>query len=59
MKELNNELLLRILEKYHPEKLKYNPTIIEIVGNNVIFEMRGHKDNFCINIQNELDAKYL
>jgi hypothetical protein len=59
MKELNNELFLSILEKHHPEKLKYKPTIVEIVGNNVVFKMRDHKENFCINIniQNELNTK--
>ena len=59
MKKLNNELFLSVLEKYHPEKLKYNPTVIEIIGNNVIFKMRDHKENYCININmhNELNAK--
>ncbi len=57
MKELNSDLFLSILEKYHPEKLKYSPTIVEIVGNNVVFEMRDHKENFCININMENDRK--
>ena len=57
MKGLNKELFLRYLERHHPEKLKYCPTIIEIVGDNVVFEMRGHKDNFCVNIKMQHDLK--
>jgi hypothetical protein len=54
MKVLNNKRFLSILEEYHPEKLKYKPTIVEIVGNNVVFKMSGHEGYFNINI-NMLD----
>ncbi len=50
MKVSNNKMFLSILGEHHPEKLKYKPIIVEIVGNNVVFEMLDHKGYFCINI---------
>ncbi len=50
MKVSNNEIFLSILQEYHPEKLKYKPTLVEIVGNNVVFKMSGHEEYFIINI---------
>lgn len=57
MKGLTEEQFINFLEEHHPEKLKYSPTIIEIAGNNVVFEMRDHKDNFCVNIKRQHDLK--
>ena len=51
MKKLTQDIFVEIIEKYHPEKLKNNPTIIEIVGNNIVFEMENHPGKFCFNIQ--------
>jgi hypothetical protein len=54
MKVSNNEIFLNILGEYHPEKLKYKPTIVEIAGNNVVLKMNGNEGYFSINI-NMLD----
>jgi hypothetical protein len=51
MKEITQVIFIEFIEKHHPEKLKDNPTIIEIVGNNVVFEMENHPGKFCLNIQ--------
>ena len=50
MKGLTEEQFINFFEENHPEKLKYNPKILDIVGNNVVFEMEGHKGTFCVNI---------
>ena len=41
MTKFKKELFDEIIKKHHPEKLAYNPKIVEIVGNNVVFEMNG------------------
>lgn len=51
MKKITKDLFIEIIEKYHPEILKDNPKIIEIVGNNIVFEMKNHPGQFCVNIQ--------
>ena len=51
MKEITQYLFIELIEKHHPEKLRYNPTIVEIVGNNIVFEMENHQGKFCINVQ--------
>ena len=50
MKGLTEKRFINLFEKHHPDKLKYNPKIVEIIGNSVVFEMEGHKGTFCINI---------
>lgn len=50
MKKITKDLFDDIIQKHHPEKLVYSPTIVEIVGNNIVFEMENHKGQFCINL---------
>ena len=51
MTKLKKDLFDDIIKNHHPEKLVYNPTIVEIVGNNVVFEMDNHKGHYCINLR--------
>ena len=51
MKEITQDFFIEIIEKYYPEILKDNPKIVEIVGNNIVFEMDNHQGQFCVNIQ--------
>ena len=39
------------MERNNPDKLRYDPQIIEIVGNNVVFEMKEHEGHLVVNIQ--------
>jgi len=50
MTKNKKKLFDNIIQKHHPEKLIYKPTIVEIVGNNVVFEMENHKGRYCITI---------
>lgn len=50
MTKLKKDLFDEIILKHHPEKLAYNPRIVEIVGNNVVFEMENHEGHYCMNI---------
>ena len=50
MKELTHDLLIRFFEEHHPEKLKYKPRVVEIIGSNVVFKMDYHDECFCTSI---------
>jgi len=50
MTKLKKDLFDEIIKKHHPEKMVDNPTIVEIVGNNIVFEMKNHEGHYCINI---------
>ena len=50
MTNIKKELFDDIIKKHHPEKLVHNPTIVEIVGNIVVFEMENHKGRYCMNL---------
>ena len=52
MKKVTEDLFIKFFEEHHPEKLKYNPKIVEIVGNNVVFKMNEYKGSFCTNLSN-------
>ena len=49
--KLIQEQLNSYLMKYNPEKLRFNPKIIDIIGNNILFKMNNHKGVFCVSIQ--------
>ena len=51
MMKIKKALFDDIIQKHHPEKLVHNPTIVEIVGNNVVFEMENHEGRYCINLR--------
>jgi len=51
MTKNKKKLFDEIIQKHHPEKLIYKPTIVEIVGNNIVFELKNHKGRYCITIQ--------
>jgi len=50
MTKFKRDLFDDIIQKHHPEKLVHNPTIVEIVGNNVVFEMEDHTRRYCLNL---------
>lgn len=50
MTPVKKVLFREILQKHHPDKLEYNPKIIEIVGNNVVFEMEQHNGRYCMSL---------
>ena len=51
MKVVDKESFISFMKRNNPEKLRYDPKIIEIVGNNVVFEMKEHIGQFVVNIQ--------
>ena len=51
MKVVDEKSFLSFMKRYKPETLRYDPKIIEIVGNNVVFEMKEHRGLFVVNIQ--------
>ena len=50
MTKIKKALFDDIIQKHHPDKMIHKPTIVEIAGNNIVFEMENHKGRFCINI---------
>ena len=50
MKVVDEKSFISFMKRNNPEKLRYDPKIIEIVGNNVVFEMKEHKGQFVVNI---------
>ena len=50
MRKLTKDLFDDIIQKHHPEKMVHNPTIVEIVGNNVVFEMENHEGRYCMSL---------
>ena len=44
------EMFQKWMEIYHPEKMKFNPTIIEVRNKEIIFGMRKHYGDFHIRI---------
>ena len=47
---ITNTKFIELIVAHHPEKLKHNPTIVEIVGNNVVFEMENHEGRYCMSL---------
>lgn len=50
MKVVDEKSFLSFMRRNEPETLRYDPQIIEIVGNNVVFKMKEHKGHFVVNI---------
>ena len=48
--KIEKELFEDIIQKHRPDKMVHNPRIVEIVDNNVVFEMENHEGRYCINI---------
>ena len=44
------EVFQEWMERYHPDKMKFNPTIIEVRDKEIIFGMRKHYGRFHIRI---------
>lgn len=44
-------LLLDYLKLKNPEKQNFNPKIIEIIGNLVVFELKHHNRLYCVSIK--------
>lgn len=59
MKNITKEIFLDFFEKHHPDKLKYKPKVIDIIGNNVVIEMTGHQGYFCVNVNNNIKSNTL
>ena len=57
MTKFKRDLFDDIIQKHHPEKLVHNPTIVEIVGNNVVFEMEDHTRRYCLNLMEKEKPK--
>ena len=53
MKVVDEKSFLSFMKRNNPEKLLYDPKIIEIVGNNVVFKMNQHKVHFVVNIPSD------
>jgi len=51
MMKIKKELFEGIIQKHHPYKMIHKPTIVEVIGNNIVFEMENHVGRFCITIQ--------
>ena len=47
---ITNTKFREIIGTHHPEILKNDPTIVEIVGNNVVFEMGNHEGRYCVSL---------
>lgn len=52
MTKITEELFLEFFEKHHPDKMKFKPKLIEVMGDIVIFGMRNHSGRFCVNVRN-------
>ena len=47
---ITNTKFREFIVAHYPEKLKDNPKIVEIVGNNVVFEMENHEGRYCVSL---------
>jgi hypothetical protein len=53
--QLNPEIVANFhkwIKLYHPDKLKFNPTVIEIKDGKIIFGMYKHMGRFSVSIEN-------
>ena len=53
---ITEDIFLVFFKKHHPHKLKYEPKVVEIIGNNVVIEMKNHKGRFCVTVNNKLNS---
>ena len=56
---ITEDIFLVFFKKHHPHKLKYEPKVVEIIGNNVVIEMKNHKGRFCVTVNNKLNSKII
>lgn len=49
---VTNTKFIEFFGAHHPEILKNDPKIVKIMGNIVVFEMKNHSGQFCVNIVN-------
>jgi len=59
MRKVTKKIFFEFFKKYHPDKLKYKPKVVEIIGNNVVIKMKDHKGYFCVNVNYYINSNTL